>query len=74
MKTVIITMTFEPGQPVEMDMKTNGVSKMDIIGGLQVFTKQLAIDIVESAKKIVGNDPAAIERYLDNKSPDPSAN
>lgn len=62
MKKAVILIP-ETGNDFSVD--TNEVNVITIVNALQVLQKHLCQLLVEQAKKAVGNDPRAQERYLD---------
>lgn len=73
MKTAIITIT--PDNPdKQMNIETGGVSKLVICDLLDVAMKSLARQIVEEARKHVGDDPEAQARWIDLQRQNPDQN
>lgn len=48
-----------------MDCQTNGVHPIVLINALEILKKHIAAQLVEIARKEVGDDPKQQEQYLD---------
>lgn len=74
MKSAKITVTYESRKTVGIECETNGTPLVTIIGALDVLKKQLAEQLVEEARKQVGDDPDAIARWIDLQRQAPGQN
>ncbi len=72
-KTAVIRIT--PTHPdTQVDVQLNGVSHIEVIEFLQSVNKILARQMVDEARKQVGDDPKAQERWLDMQRQKPEQN
>jgi hypothetical protein len=72
-KTAVIKIT--PTHPdLQVDVQLNGVAHIEVIEFLQSVQKILAKQMVDEARKHVGDDPKAQEKWLDMQRQKPDQN
>lgn len=65
MNKAIITIPEDGGLGTGPQVDTNGVNPITILNALKVIQKHFSQKLVREAQKAVGNDPKAVEKYLD---------
>jgi hypothetical protein len=69
----VITLTPD-NEKNQMDAQTGDVGALEIINMLRALEKHFARELVAEARKQVGNDDAAIEKWLDMQYQKPGSN
>lgn len=73
MNTAVIKITPE-AKDNQVDIQTNGVSKLVVLDFLKGCMEVLAKQIVEEARQHVGDDPKAQEKWIDQMRQNPNLN
>lgn len=68
------TITITPDNPTQANVETGEVSAIEILEALKTLSKHFAQVLVEEARKHVGDDPAAQEKWLDSMRQNPKNN